>query len=421
VASGLADLVAPVKVGHFLARVYGRTSCYVEGPPGRFAHLLPWPELNAILRRHRLAFPRLRLALDGATVPAEVYTQHERTRRGGTVPRLEAGAFTGQLRQGATMVLDAVDELCDPVGELAARLERDLGEHVQVNAYAGWGATHGFDVHWDDHDVFVLQVAGRKRWRIHGPSRPRPLFRDVEPAAEPPPEPATEHLLADGDVLYVPRGWWHVAAAIGEPSLHLTFGFNPATGIDLLVWLADRLRADERFRQDLPRFGAPQARRAHAAALRQALEDAWDPDVIDRFLADRDAQARPRPDFSLPSAASPGVLPAGDTARVRLLAPRAQLHRRDRTVELLAAGQRWTFASAAEPVLAALLDGEPRALGELCALHGDGARVRRLVAELVVRGLVAVADATAATAPADPAATEPGAADAPPGGLAGWS
>jgi hypothetical protein len=380
VPTALADLVAPVEVSRFLSEVHGRGHRRFKGTPGRFEHLLPWSRLNAVLAEHRLEPPRLRLAMDGATIPAELYTERVRNRRGVVIPRLQAGPLHEQLRRGATLVLDAVDELSAPVGELAAALERDLGEHVQVNAYASWGVIHGFDVHWDDHDVLVLQISGRKRWGVYGPSRPWPLHRDVEPAGPAPAEPIAEYLLGDGDVLYLPRGWWHVASAVDEPSLHLTFGYNPATGIDLVGWVADRLRADERFRAPLPRFGTVAERRALAAELGEALAAAWTLELVDEFLADRDAAASGRQRFSLPWAATPALLPPGDDAKVRLLAPRARLEAVDGTVALHAAGERWTFARPAEPLLAALADGGARSVAELCALPAlDEQAVRALL------------------------------------------
>ena len=46
---------------------------------------------------------------------------------------------------------------------------------VLVNAYVGFRASQGFEVHWDDHEVFALQVAGRKRWKVWGRSTDAPL------------------------------------------------------------------------------------------------------------------------------------------------------------------------------------------------------------------------------------------------------
>ncbi|MFC9252493.1 cupin domain-containing protein [Amycolatopsis thailandensis] len=386
----LADLVAPLGVSQFFQDVQGETYRRFEGPAGRFADLLPWPALNAILRQHRLEFPRLRLALDGTPVPMESYTDLVPTRRSGTVPRLQAAPFTEHLRGGATMVLDAIQELSDPIGDLARSLEHDLRESVQVNLYAGWGVTHGFDVHWDDHDAFIIQVAGRKRWRMHGPTRPAPLHRDVE-QPERPGEPIDDFVLEDGDVLYVPRGHWHDVTAVGEMSLHLTLGFSPATGIDLVSWLADKLRSSTAFRQDLPRFGTEEDRAARAAALRAELEAALTGEVVDRFLAERDSSAPAHPRVGLPWAATPGLLPDGDETEVRFLVPRAVLEEGDGRVTLLADGKRFVFAGAASPLLKALLDGTPQAVKRLAELSElDRGTVRAFLGELTTQGLLSI-------------------------------
>jgi ribosomal protein L16 Arg81 hydroxylase len=368
--------------------VQGKRHRCFPGPAGRFSEVLPWPALNAILRQHRLDYPRLRLAVDGESVPASTYTELVQTRRSGTIPRVLSAPLTEQLRLGATLVLDAVEELCDPVADLARRLEHELRERVQVNLYAGCGVTHGFDVHWDDHDAFIIQLAGRKQWRVYGPTRTAPLHRDVEPPTAPS-EPIEEFMLEDGDALYVPRGHWHDVAAVGELSLHLTIGFNPATGIDVITWLADQLRADEAFRRDLPRHAPAADRAKHTLRLRDAIVAAITPDLVDRFLTDRDAQAPAHSRMGLPWAASADPLPPDDEAEVRLLAPRAVLQRGERTVTLLAAGKRLVFAEAASTVLTDLLDGTPRPI-KLLVEHAelDRSTVRALLAELMSYGLL---------------------------------
>jgi Cupin superfamily protein len=393
--STLADLVAPVEVSQFLTAVWGRTHRRFAGQPGRFAGLMPWAELNRVLLEHRLDFPRLRLAVDGAVVPAHEYTEQVTSRRGGQVPRLLAAPLAQRLRGGATLVLDAVEELVGPVGELAARLEHELRERVQVNLYAGWGTTHGFDVHWDDHDALIVQVTGRKRWRIYGATRPAPLHRDVATPTRPEGDPVEDLMLEDGDVLYVPRGHWHDASAVGVPSLHLTIGVNQATGVDLVSWLVDQVRADEAFRADLPRFGLAEDRARLAAQLRAKLAELMTPDVVDRFLTDRDAHAPAQARLGLPWSATADPIPDGDATLVRFLAPRAVLQQGESTVILLAAGRRLTFAAPAGPILAALVNGHPwgtpwpvKALAELAAPDLDDGAVRALLCELTRLGVL---------------------------------
>jgi hypothetical protein len=286
-----------------------------------------------------------------------------------------------------------VDELSAPVEELAKGLELFFRERVQVNLYAGWQTSRGFDLHWDDHDVFILQVAGRKRWSVYGQTRPYPLVNDIEKAEKPGHDPLWEGTLEDGDLLYIPRGWWHVAVPLAEPTLHLTVGVHKRTGLDLLRWVSERVRASEPFRQDLPRLASAAERAAHAARLREELLAAWDDGVIESFFEDLDARAEPRPRVALPWVATPDAAPPDAPAVVRLLSPRPlKLGAAGGVVEFDSLGHRWRFAEDALPVLRALDDRRACTVAELCeAARGRVApeTVRALLKELAHSGLVA--------------------------------
>ena len=397
----LAKLLEPCLPEEFINSSWGRTYKHVSGRPGKFSHLLPWERLNEILSRHRLDFPRLRLTENGKSLPANAYLRHVTSgRQRISIPRLMPAELTAQLRRGATLVLDAVDELYAPLEELARELERSLHEHIQINAYAGWRTSRGFDLHWDDHDVFILQVTGRKRWSLYGMTRAYPVMRDIEAARKPSGPPLWEETLEDGDLLYIPRGWWHVAQPLNEPTLHLTVGIHNRTGLDLLRWIAERLRASENFRKDLPRLASAPERAAHMNQLRAELLAELGEDALDRFYEDFDASAQPRPHLSLPWSAAPEILPPSNDARVRLTAPRrleldskARRSGADGVIEFSAQGKRWRFAAAAEVVLRPLLTGRDYSIEELCEAAKetlDERTVRAFVGELILKGLVAL-------------------------------
>jgi hypothetical protein len=158
-----------------------------------------------------------------------------------------------------------------------------------------------------------------------------------------------------------------------------------------VAWLADQVRADDVFREDLPRFAAPADRTKRAAELRQRVAELMTDDLVDRFLADRDAQAPAHPRIGLPWSATGELLPPGEDFEVRLLTPRAALEDGDGTVALVAAGKRLVFASVARPVLDALVSGAPRSFGVLAEAVPtlDGVTLRALLGELVTQGLLA--------------------------------
>jgi ribosomal protein L16 Arg81 hydroxylase len=84
-----------------------------------------------------------------------------------------------------------------------------------------------------------VQWLGRKRWRVYPPTFPLPIGlqvsdgRDGECAAE----PVIDCVLTPGDLLYIPRGWWHEAIPFDEASLHLSVGTYGPTVHDYLMWV----------------------------------------------------------------------------------------------------------------------------------------------------------------------------------------
>lgn len=97
----------------------------------------------------------------------------------------------------------------------------------------------GFAPHFDDVDVFVLQLEGRKRWQVYKPLPgsilPRASSRDFSPHEIG--SPILEVVLEPGDLLYLPRGTIHQAQSLPDHhSLHLTVSANQRnTWIDFLM------------------------------------------------------------------------------------------------------------------------------------------------------------------------------------------
>jgi hypothetical protein len=57
----LQDLLHPHDAERFLEKTWGRSFSHIAGPAGRFAGLMPWPALNAILEEHDLQRQRFKL------------------------------------------------------------------------------------------------------------------------------------------------------------------------------------------------------------------------------------------------------------------------------------------------------------------------------------------------------------------------
>ncbi len=163
-----------------------------------------------------------------------------------------------EFAAGATFVLQGLHRLWPPIRTFADALAAQLGHPVQVNAYVTPPMNQGFAAHYDVHDVFVLQFLGRKRWRIHEPVWSSPLRnqpweqRRAAVANSPPEAPLLDTVLERGDAMYLPRGYIHAAASLGEISGHLTIGVHPVTRRTLVDQVVDELARDPALRRALP-------------------------------------------------------------------------------------------------------------------------------------------------------------------------
>ena len=158
---------------------------------------------------------------DGRVQPASTYTGS-----GGlgaeVSDQVRDDLLLEQLDSGATIVLQGLHRIWPPLRAFTQDLAGSLGCAVQANAYLTPAGNTGFQTHYDTHDVFVLQIAGRKHWRIHEPAYADPLERQAwggladEVSAQSAGPPYLDHVMAPGDLLYLPRGWLHAASALGR-------------------------------------------------------------------------------------------------------------------------------------------------------------------------------------------------------------
>ncbi|MFL6548671.1 MAG: JmjC domain-containing protein, partial [Povalibacter sp.] len=80
-------------------------------------------------------------------------------------------------------------------------------------------------------------------WRLFSPTLPLPLSHQTSDRSDVPcpPVPQIDCVLESGDVLYVPRGWWHQVTPLEEGSLHFSIGVYAPTTQDYLAWLCSRV------------------------------------------------------------------------------------------------------------------------------------------------------------------------------------
>ncbi len=380
----------------FATRHWGRAPLLTRGGAG-FRDLLDLDGVDELLSRRGLRTPFIRMAKAGQVLDSSAFTAP-----GGV------GAEIGdQVRDdkvatlfgdGATVVLQALHRTWPPVIEFCTRLGAELGHPVQANAYVTPPSSRGFSAHYDVHDVFVLQLAGRKHWTIHAPVLADPLRdqpwgqRSAAVAAAAEQEPVIDTVLEPGDALYLPRGWLHAATALGEVSAHLTVGIHVVTRFALVEALMALVTDDPELRATLPLgidVADPAALAPHLGAVRAALADALGR-VPDEAVAWRVRRrvwtgGRPEPVGVVAGAAFAAGLAVGDVVRLRVGLPH-RLRRDGERVVLELPDREVALPAFTGPAVRALLSGDPVPVGSLPEMEEADqiVLVRRLLREGVV-------------------------------------
>ena len=386
-ADALALTLDPVGEASFFEEYWERQPLVIQRGEGeRFMELLDVAGIERLVCESGIRMPAFRLVKDGTPLPPSDYTDEIPWRPGSFSQIASVERVAVEYAAGATLVLQAL-HLWRPAVALYCRgLEMRLGFPVQANAYLTPPAAQGFAVHHDTHDVLVLQVAGRKRWRLYEPRLELPL-KDQRWSADlgDVGAPIDDFTLEAGDTLYVPRGWPHEAETSHEEALHLTIGLHPPTRMDALRAALEGCANDVEFRRNLGADGelpdhlverlagrlrpdevARRARRRFVTGRRPILHDQFAQlRALERLSVDSPLERRPTVIFEVERAAT-GVVIVFEGKELRLPAKAAP------AVDAL--------ADSAGPISAAELPGP---------LDEDGRLVliRRLVREGFLRML----------------------------------
>ena len=142
-----------------------------------------------------------------------------------------------------------------------AILQEFFGCFVGANSYLTPPNSQGFAPHYDDIEAFIIQIEGKKRWRLYKPRNEDYLARfssknfDQSEIGE----PFMDTVLNAGDLLYFPRGTIHQGETIDNThSLHITLSvYQKNSWADFLEKLLPKTlerasKLDYRFRKGLP-------------------------------------------------------------------------------------------------------------------------------------------------------------------------
>ena len=306
----LDDLLHPVSPAQFRAEYLGRKPLHIPAAgDDRKAAILTWADFNRLLGQGSLwSSAHLRLMRNYVAVPPDQYCHPVATPQG-EVLRPWPQKVEVFLSAGASLIANDVLTIHEPLMRIGETLGQTFAASIGANIYCSFQGVQAFGTHFDNHDVVVVQTGGTKLWNLYESRAENPIENFPDDAAtrrwfEQSRGPLMQQVTMQvGDVLYLPRGWYHDALATDGPSLHVTFAITPLHGRTLLALLNIEAMKDPAYRAFAPPAhedgGAALA--AHLADYGQILARIAASPAFAEEVAKSQARMTPRPpSFTLP-------------------------------------------------------------------------------------------------------------------------
>ena len=244
----LSYLISPISKTEFFKTYHEKEALLSKhNDANRFHGLLSIDRIDEIIASTELPPSSLDMVRKEPPIERSYYTF-----KNGNIDR---GAVIRHYQEGATIILPQLHLADEILAKFCRSLENVFSSHVQTNIYLTPGSSQGFNTHFDDHDVFVIQLSGTKKWRLYQKPIDNPYrgesFNTKDYKAG---ELQKEFELKEGECVYIPRGLMHDAISVGEKaSLHITVGLIVKKWADLMLEaLSEVAIRNPKFRRSLP-------------------------------------------------------------------------------------------------------------------------------------------------------------------------
>lgn len=203
------------RLAHFLRDDFGKRPFALPGAAESACQACRWDGLDAILRSEPA--PDVLVVSKGKLVEDDV-------------PRTLSALRTELFPRGVGIVVRHPQREFEPLRALSRALAEDVYGEQRLLVFATPRGTHGFGWHYDAEEVFILQTEGQKTYYFRANTiDPNPMFGAQPDFSRIRHEttPTMACTLVAGDLLYLPRGTWHIAQPDAD-SLSISLGVVPA-------------------------------------------------------------------------------------------------------------------------------------------------------------------------------------------------
>jgi ribosomal protein L16 Arg81 hydroxylase len=209
----------------FFATYHTRRSLLRRGAlAGDPREILSVADMDDIVHQEGMRPSLLRMLGQGTGVAGSALTRRLELRREGKAieDALAPDKVYAHFRAGKTLIHAGLNHTLPNLRRLCAMLTEKFAAPSEAVAYLTPAGQQGARAHSDPSDVYVIQLEGTKHWQVWATPETRRLGVDRDYQLAELGQPELDVSLRPGDVLYVPYGTPHVAAAEEQVSLHVT-------------------------------------------------------------------------------------------------------------------------------------------------------------------------------------------------------
>lgn len=221
--------------------------------------LFTYDDVDDLLSSRSLRIPNVSLLNTSMPAPSRAFADAKFP----TEDIADPLAVAAYLQNGYSITFNQLHAFLPPLGELASRLEYEMGCPVEVTAFVTPPGAKALSPHHDTVSTFLCQTEGTKHWKLARPvvNNPHPeekwdwAYLDADEQERVlSGEPDLEVTLQPGMCLWIPRGWVHSAVVDpdSQTSVHLTLEIRRESRYWLARQLVDYLGHISYLREDLP-------------------------------------------------------------------------------------------------------------------------------------------------------------------------
>lgn len=269
---GISELIAPINIEDFFNTYWEQKHLHIKKTHDVYDGLFSLADIDDFLSKQNLKPEGIRLVKDGKSIANSLWTKATKLLDGTQNIVVVPDLILKHYYEGATIIISFADTMIPALAAINRSIEQELGIQSQANIYITPPNAQGFSVHYDTHDIFLLQIKGPKTWSIYdtGENLPTTIehFKNEPKLVE-------KITINTGDFLYMPRGVVHEAFSSAASTIHVNFSLSPRYGYHLIEAIAELAQKDDVFfRKVIPhRLSSEKQRADYISAFNEKLNE----------------------------------------------------------------------------------------------------------------------------------------------------